>query len=186
MPRGLAKSLTDAGPRLRCSTSLRRVESPSAWKTWSGANWLSMYLSVLRRVGLSSGYLTVCWSVSSPSVLITLVSHATQGVSQRPFRHRVARMTEAGRSPSRAARLPTAKSSPSSTSPTARWVAGDSTPGLLPEGWSPGLNAYTSDFEASQHPVRPYAPERLFFSYKGRLRLLRGPLADAAVLRRRQ
>src|SRR5215204_3402796 len=76
MPRGFAKSLTDAGPRLRCSTSLRRVGSPSAWKTWSGANWLSMYLSVLRRVGLSSGYLTVCWSVSSPSVLITLVSHA--------------------------------------------------------------------------------------------------------------
>jgi hypothetical protein len=38
-----------------------------------------MYLSVLHRVGLSSGYLTVCWSVSSPSVLITLVSHATQG-----------------------------------------------------------------------------------------------------------
>src|SRR5215216_6391476 len=79
MPRGLAKSLTDAGPRLRCSTSLRRVESPSAWKTWSGANWLSMYLSVLHHIGLSSGYLTVCWSVSSSSVLITLVSHATQG-----------------------------------------------------------------------------------------------------------
>src|SRR5215216_583291 len=78
MPRGLAKSLTDAGPPLRCSTSLRRVESPSAWKTWSGGIWLSMYLSVLHRIGLSSGYLTVCWSVSSPSVLITLVSHATQ------------------------------------------------------------------------------------------------------------
>jgi hypothetical protein len=74
-------------------------------------------------------------------------------------------MTEAGRSPSRAARLPTAKSSPSSTSLAARWVAGDSTPGLLPESWSPGLNACTSDFEASQNPVRPYAPERLLFGY---------------------
>jgi hypothetical protein len=54
-----------------------------------------------------------------------------------------------------------------------------------PEGWSPGLNACTSDLEASQHPVRPYAPERLFFGYKGRLRLLRGHLVDSAELRRR-
>ena len=43
---------------------------------------------------------------------------------QRPFRYRVARMTEAGRSPLRVARLPIATSSPSSTSSTARWTPG--------------------------------------------------------------
>jgi hypothetical protein len=42
-----------------------------------------------------------------------------------------------------------------------------SVPKLLPEGWSPGLDACTSDFEASQRPVRPYASERLFFGYEG-------------------
>jgi hypothetical protein len=51
---------------------------------------------------------------------------ATAGghMCQRPFRYRVARMTEASRSPSRVARLPIATSSPSSTSSTARWARG--------------------------------------------------------------
>src|SRR5690242_17573672 len=46
MPSGFARSLTDAGPRLSRSTSLRRVGSPSASKTWSNVVWLSMHFSI--------------------------------------------------------------------------------------------------------------------------------------------
>src|ERR687898_1246975 len=57
-------------------------------------------------------------------------------------------------------------------------------PGLLQKSGLPDADACTSDFEASQHPVRPHFPERLFVSYEGRLRLLRGSLVDVAEQRR--
>jgi len=40
-------------------------------------------------------------------------------------------------------------------------------PGRFREAGRLGLDACRSDFEASQHPVRPYAPEHLLFGYKG-------------------
>jgi hypothetical protein len=67
-------------------------------------------------------------------------------------------------------------------------VTGDSTPGLLPEeAWSPDAYARRSCFKGSQKPVRPHgSAEEAILGYKGRLRLLRGPLVDVAGLRRRQ
>jgi hypothetical protein len=46
-------------------------------------------------------------------------------------------------------------------------VAGDSTPGLLPEARSPDADARRSRFEGSQHLVRAHGRERLFFGYEG-------------------
>ncbi len=44
-------------------------------------------------------------------------------------------------------------------------VAGDSDPRLYEKPGRPGLDARTSDFEGSHHPVRPHGRECPFFGY---------------------
>jgi hypothetical protein len=48
----------------------------------------------------------------------------------------------------------------------------------------PGLDGRTSRFGRSYHPVGPKGRQDHLFGYKGRLRLLRGLLVDAAEVRR--